>query len=300
MPSSSLQRSALIVANPIAGRGKGELAARELAVGLERTGFDVSLHLTRAAGDGEEAAAKFGRAAELVVSVGGDGTLREVLAGLASAAADPRVAVLPFGTANVLGRDLNLPREASGLLELIAGGNTVSLDVADVNGKLSFLCVGIGPDAEMVQAVDDARDGPIGFRHYIYSVFALFKQPRRRNLRVELDGETLPGSFGFVLASNLIHYGGLFRLGAERRLGDGMFEVYLFERASIPALALYALRAYFGRLPGGSCTMRRASDIRVEADPPAPYQIDGDPGGQTPVRIRVTDHRVRLCVPERT
>lgn len=297
MSRAPLRPRALIVANPIAGRGKGEPAARALHAGLELAGYDCKLHLTRAAGDGCESAATQGRGCELVVSVGGDGTLREVLDGLARADADPRVAVLPFGTANVLGRDLDLPRDATGLLELIARGNTTELDVADVNGTLSFLCVGVGPDAELVQTVADARDGPIRFRNYVCAVRALFKQPRRRNLVVTLDGEALPGRFGFVLASNMIHYGGLFRLGAERRLGDGLFEVYLFEKASIPALSLYAVRAFLGRLPGGSCTMRRAAEIHVTADPPALYQIDGDPGGRTPVRIRMTDRRVRLCVP---
>ena len=297
MPAAASLPHALVIANPIAGRGKGEPAALELRAGLEDAGYEVTLHMTRAAGDGCEAAALHGRGCELVVSVGGDGTLREVLDGLGRVAADPRVAVLPFGTANVLGRDLGLPRDAAGLLELIARGNTTALDVADVNGSLSFLCVGVGPDAEMVAAVDEARDGPIRFRNYVYSVSALFKTPRRRDLAVTLDGEELPGRYGFVLASNMIHYGGLFRLGAERLLGDGRFEVYLFEKASIPALAVYALRAFFGKLPGGSCTMRRAAEIHVASDPPTPWQLDGDPGGCTPVRIRMTDRRVRLCVP---
>jgi len=296
--SEVLQRPrALVVANPIAGRGKAEPAAGEVHAGLEAAGFEASLLLTTKAGDGIEAATQVDERTELVVSIGGDGTLREVLEGLGRSGTDPRVAVLPFGTANVLGRDLELPRHAAGLLELVASGNTTSLDVADVNGELSFLCVGVGPDAEMVKAVDDARDGPIRFRNYVFSVSALFKTPRRRNLVVTLDGEALEGRFGFVLASNMIHYGGLFRLGAERKLGDGLFEVYLFEKASIPALAAYALRAFLGRLPGGSCTMRRAAEIRVESDPPAPYQLDGDPGGVTPVQIRMTDRRVRLCVP---
>jgi YegS/Rv2252/BmrU family lipid kinase len=297
MSEVSQRPRALVVANPIAGRGKAEPAAREVLAGLEAAGYATTLLLTTAAGDGIEAAAKVDARTELVVSVGGDGTLREVLEGLGRIGIDARVAVLPFGTANVLGRDLLLPRDAAGLLEVIERGNTTSLDVADVNGALSFLCVGVGPDAEMVKAVDDARDGPIRFRNYVFSVRALFKTPRRRNLIVTLDGELLPGRFGFVLASNMIHYGGLFRLGAERKLGDGKFEVYLFEKASIPALAGYALRAFLGRLPGGSCTMRRAKEIGVEADSAVPYQVDGDPGGVTPVRIRVTDRRVRLCVP---
>ncbi len=296
-PPPPVPRRALVVANPIAGRGKAEPEARALVEGLAAAGYEAELVLTRAAGDAVSAARHVDAATALVVSVGGDGTLREVLEGLGRSAHDPRVAVLPFGTANVLGRDLALPRDAAGLLALVARGNTTALDVADVNGALSFLCVGVGPDAEMVKYVADHRRGPIRFSHYLASVRALFRAPRRRHLAVTLDGEALPGRYGFVLASNLVHYGGLFRLGAERVLGDGQLEVYLFEKASIPALAGYALRAFFGRLPGGSCAMRRAATIEVASDPPAPYQIDGDPGGETPVTIRMTGRRVRLVVP---
>lgn len=288
---------ALVIANPIAGRGRAAGAARELLAALAAAGFDAGIHLTRAAGEAARVASERGAGLELVASVGGDGTLREILAGLGRIDADPRVAVLPFGTANVLGRDLGLSREPDELVAAIERGRTTLLDVADVNGHTSFLCVGVGPDAEMVREVDARRRGPIRFRDYMWSVRTLFRTPRRRNLVVELDGEALEGRYGFVLASNLVHYGGVFRLGAQRRLGDGKLEVYLFEKASIPALAWYALRAATGRLPGGSCTMRRAAEIRVDAEPPAPWQLDGDPGGETPVRIRMTDRRVRLVVP---
>ena len=60
---------------------------------------------------------------------------------------------------------------------------------------------------------------------------------------------------------------------------------------------LAALYLSVGGSPQAYALMRRAAEIRVASDPPAPWQIDGDPGGLTPVRIRMTDRRVRLCVP---
>lgn len=295
LPRDVPYRRALIVANPIAGRGKAAHAADELAEGLRRYGTSVDVHLTRERGDGKNRVQNAAPDTDLVVAIGGDGTLGEVLSGLSNL--ETPVGVLPMGTSNVLGIDLRLPRDVDGLLEVLLARNTRKIDLATVNGEVSFLVSGIGIDGEIVRRLEELRRGPITKLSYIRPIVAAFLQFPAPRLSVELDGEKLEGDYGLVFASNIIHYAAYIRLSRERVMDDGELEIYLFKSGSRLSMLSYLVRGLFGWLPGGECEMRRAKRIKVEADRPIPYQVDGDFRGYSPVEIEVTDRQVQLLTP---
>jgi diacylglycerol kinase (ATP) len=288
-------RRALVVANPIAGRGQGESAAAEMTEGLRQLGVAAETFLTAERGD----ALRRLRCAEpdidLVISVGGDGTFREVLAGLI----DPEVPVgiLPCGTANVLATDLALPRDIHAALEVVARGRIQALDVARVNGHLSFLVTGVGIDAMAVREVEERRRGPITRWTYVNAMRRALSAYDAPRLTVSIDGEELKGEFGLVLVGNTTNYGGVFHMAADAVLDDGLWEVYLFPGASRRRLLRWALRGFFRRLPGGGCEMRRGRRVEVRAESPVPVQVDGDLRGETPVELEVGDVQYRVLVP---
>lgn len=288
------RRRALVIANPIAGRGHGRKVAGEVVQGLERLGVRAELHLTSGPGDGRARVRCMEPDTDLVVSVGGDGTLREVFDGLT----DERVpvGVLPMGTANVLSLDLGLPRDVDRALEVMCAGKTVTLDMASVNGHLSFLVCGIGVDGQIVRELEAHRTGPITKWSYVAATLRALRDYEAPELTVELDGEPQDGKFGLCLIANIIHYGGVMKLSAERVLDDGRFEVYLFDRASLPRLAAIAARGLLKDLTG-ACRVETARRVRVTAERPAPYQVDGDYRGETPVDFEVLDRRFRILVP---
>jgi diacylglycerol kinase (ATP) len=287
-------RKVLVLANPVAGRGRGERLARELEAHLSAAGCEVQSRLTGARGDALRWTRERDSDVDIVVSVGGDGTLREVFAGLDGVSTP--VAVAPLGTANVLSLDLRLPHEPREIAAMALRGRTQILDVARVNDTLSFLVTGVGLDAAVVAEVERARRGPITKLAYLGATLRALRDYRAPRLAVELDGRPVEGPVGMLLASNIIHYGGSFRLSPDRRLDDGLFEVYLFRDARPFALGLAAARAALVGLPGGSCEMRRAKHVRVLSEPPAPYHVDGDRGGATPLELEVCGRR-RLIVP---
>src|SRR5262245_4316712 len=127
-------RRALVVANPISGRGRGARIATELVSAFERRGVAAQLLLTRARGDAQGLLHAAGPA-DLVVAIGGDGTLSEVLQGLPERATP--VGVLPSGTANVLAQALRLPRSPERALDVFLGGRTQELDVARVGERFA-------------------------------------------------------------------------------------------------------------------------------------------------------------------
>ena len=291
-------RRALVVANPVAGRGSGQKAGREVTEGLNRLGVSTELHLTSERGDGRARVRCLDQDVDLVVSVGGDGTLREVFDGLCNL--DTAVATVPLGTANVLGLDLGLPRDVDSVLEVIAGRKTVAIDLARVNGHVSFLVTGVGLDAAIVRELELRRDGPITKWDYTGAILHALRGYEPPRMSVEVDGELVGKDIELVLVSNIINYGGFLKLSADRQLDDGLYEVYLFRDASPRKLLSVAVRGFLSHLPkkgGGSLEVRRARTVRVSSEEPVPYQVDGDFRGVTPVEVVVGERQVRLLVP---
>jgi diacylglycerol kinase (ATP) len=301
VPSPLPYKQAQVISNPVSGQGNGEGVARDLTASLKARGLPTELCLTKRAGEAQEIAQGLDEGVDLVVCVGGDGTLREIFTGLRERASGPgsvRVGVVPMGTGNALCADLGLPRDVDHVLEVLQAGKFVETDVANVNGELCFLIAGIGPDALVVQDIDDHRhERPLSKFSYLPAGLRAFWKYRRKPLTVELDGEPLPDAYAQVMASNLIHYGGLVKFSPDRRLDDGLFEVFLFRDGGHLTVLIYALRVLLGLVPGGKIEMRRARRIRVTSEEPVPYYVDGDPMGQTPVEIEVTSVRFQLLVP---
>jgi diacylglycerol kinase family enzyme len=286
---------ALVVANPIAGRGRAEAAARALCAELERHGIAAELFLTRGRGQGGAHVRAEGHRFDVVVSVGGDGTLGEVLTGIGTQ--NLAVAQLPFGTANVLAKDARLPRTPKSTAALVASGRTTPLDTAVVNGRLSFLCVGIGFDGACVAEVERRRRGPISKLDYVRAGLFVVRHHRPARVRITLDGRAVDREFGFVLISNVREYGAVFRLARDSRRDDGQVEVYGLERASRLDLLRFGARAMLASQPGGPVYFGRGKTVRVDAEPGDAWQLDGDFGGHGSFTYDLSGPVQRLVAP---
>lgn len=292
-------RRALIVANPIAGSGRARRSAEELERELARAGLATKLHFTDARGDARAQTARHGREFDVVVAVGGDGTVAEVLEGLPSCALP--VAILPLGTANVMSLDLALPRGAQGAARMILAGRTSALDVARVvhagGERISFLVTGAGEDALIVRELERLRRGPITKRTWVRAGVNALLRTKPPRLTIRLDGREIPGEFCQVLFSNIIHYGGFRVLADERRIDDGTWELYTFPARSRLGVVAYGVQALLRGFPSGRVVRQLGRRLEVDAQEPTPFQVDGDLAGVTPFSIEVVGEQRRLVVP---
>jgi len=287
-------RRVLLVANPISGRGRGERLAWELARGFERHGVAAEVLLTGARGDAPSLLRAAGPAG-LVVAVGGDGTLSEVLQGLPERKTP--VGILPCGTANVLAHALELPHQPERALAGMLRGRIQGLDVARVGERFAHLVVGVGFDARAVQEVEARRRGPITKAAYVGAVLRTLLRYRPVPLRVWIDGRELEHPVGMVWIANTPKYADVLRFARGTRLDDGQWEVYLFPTGRTSELLGAALRGLVLHLPGGPIFLRHARSVRVASSEPVPYQIDGDLGGETPLEFELLPERFRIVVP---
>ncbi|MBL8863277.1 MAG: NAD(+)/NADH kinase [Planctomycetes bacterium] len=288
-------RRVLVVANPVAGRGRGARAARALGLALDAQGLASETFLTTARGDARARVARLDPGVTAIVAVGGDGTLSEVLSGLADRAIP--VAQLALGTANVLARDLALPRAPAALARVVAAGKSQRVDLARVAGRLCFLGASAGYDAAVVHALERIRRGPITRFTWARAALSELARYQAPQLSVEVDGRLLPGAFGLVLVANVVHYAGWPSLACDRVLDDGRFEAYLFPARSRLGLLRHAARGLFARFPGGGVERVSGRRFRVASSHPVPLQVDGDAAGHAPFELVVEAEACRILVP---
>lgn len=288
-------RKVLVIANPVAGRGRGARAGDELARHLRALHIEVEVYTTRARGDARARAANVERDVSAIVSVGGDGTLNEVLAGLCIRSLP--VGQLALGTANVLALDLRLPRDPAALAHVVAAGRTQRIDLARVGERISFLGVSAGFDAMVVHGLERVRRGPITKWTWTRAALSEFQRYAPPELSIEIDGKLQPGTYGMVLIANVVNYAGWPSLAGDRVLDDGRFEAFLFPAHSRLGLLRHAARGFFARFPGGGVVRIAGRRFRVASNRPVSMQVDGDAAGHTPFELTVEAEPCRILVP---
>jgi diacylglycerol kinase (ATP) len=245
----------------------------------------------------------------VLVGVGGDGTAAELVN-----RTQPGVPItlLAAGTANILSKHFGLPTRAEELLSTVASGPAVQLDAGVASGRIFLLMVGCGFDAEVVQRVHQRRaiagGGHISYGSYLKPILESIRSYQYPELRVYCDEQCLGAAGGeapcvaarWAFVCNLPRYGWGVRLAPEADGTDGLLDLCTFQRGSLWHGLRFLAAVQLGVHRGlAGCAMRRVRRLRIEADEPVPYQLDGDPGGRLPVEIEVLTRRVTLLVPPR-
>ena len=248
---------------------------------------------------------------DVVVVLGGDGTLNEAANGLAGT--DTALAALPGGSTNVFARIIGLPDDpidaAGQLLDALDRGAIARIGLGAVDGRYFLFHCGIGFDAAVVEKVESR--GPwkrwAGHPLFVYATAATWLRRanrRRPPMRVlDADGETLAeGLLTIVLNANPYTYLG--SRSFDLAPGIGLDEP--LAAVTLPSLSLHrivpvALRALgTGDVRGmpGAEVHTGLRDLTVAAEPPVPFQVDGDHlGGAPRLRIRWAPEALRLVLP---
>ena len=293
----------VVIANPISGGRQGSRRVQSLVDALAERRVSVDLHWTTGPGDAAAHARALEAGVDRLVIAGGDGTLNEVLNGLRDPTRLP-VALLPTGTANLLARDLKLPRRPDRVAELVVEGRVRPLDMGLVEKQRFLAIVSCGFDAMVVQAIQRTRSGSLGYRGYLAPILRTVLDYEPPVLSVSLDGKR-PRRVALAIVSNVRNYAGLFSAADRAQPDSGVLDVLLFPKASVPRLLRYAAAGFVGRvsrLP--EVIYRTARRIEIEPGDPGngasvevPIQVDGDARGTTPVRIELAPVRFPLLVP---
>ncbi len=286
-------RRALLIVNPIAGRGAGERRLGELRSGLQGAGLDVEVRVTSRPGHARELAVE-AEAHDLVVIAGGDGTLNEVLNGLE---ADRPVALFPLGTGNVVAKEFGLPRRVGRFCEMAARGREQVVDLGAANGRRFVSMVGAGLDADVVAELAAGRSGVIHMARYAKPLLRHLAKRRVPRIAVSVDGADAVEAHGFALVSNVHSYGGPFEITPQAVPCDGLLDVCVMPRRGLlrDARALLAFILRCQRFSGARYLRGRA--VHLTSREQVRYQVDGDPAGWLPATVELLERKLRLIIP---
>ena len=307
---TTVLQNALLIHNPNAGNGghgRRRLLDQARHIFAAR-GIDADLTETTGPGHATEIAAR--AAAEkrsLVIACGGDGTLNEIVNGLAAHQNGHRVplALLPGGTANILAKELDLPWDIPKAAEKLVHGTVkeIALGLAtpleQPEKKKYFLSVaGAGPDGMIVYSIDLGLKSRVGILAYWWEGLREAFRYKFPHFRVVSGGRKINASL--VIVGRTQNYGGPFKITTEADLFEDHFEILTLATRSGLRYLSYLPTLYLGKLRGTAGVEFFKSDSLI-CEPldanPVYAQVDGEPLARLPVEFRIIPRALKLLVP---
>src|SRR5919109_3835469 len=303
-------QNALLIHNPNAGnggRGRRRLLDKARHIFATR-GIDADLAETTGPGHATEIAAR--AAAEnrgLVIACGGDGTLNEIVNGLATRQNGHRVplALLPGGTANILAKELDLPWDIPKAAEKLVHGTVkeIALGLAtpleQPEKKKYFLSVaGAGPDGMIVYSINLDLKARVGILAYWWEGAREVFRYKFPHFRVVNGNRKINASL--VIVGHTKNYGGPFKITTEADLFEDQFEILtLATRSGLRYLSY--LPSLWLNNPRGTEGAEFFKSDSLLCEPldsnPVYAQIDGEPLARLPVEFRIIPRALKLLVP---
>ena len=281
----------LIIHNPTSG-GRSAVVMGAVVTHLTVLGARIDIRVTQSAGHATELAAEVPEnSQDCIVAAGGDGTVNEVINGLAHLDAPPPLGILPLGTANVLAHELGLPKTAAALAEILFNGKTRVLYPGSIHcegqpERLFAQMAGVGMDARIVEGVSGPLKRFIGKGAYAYEAARQWLKGGLPAYQIDIDG-VAQQACSLIIANGRL-YGGRFVAAPDADLSQRGFDILLLKGGRIDMLA-NTLALTFNRLSRkNSVRVIKGQKITISGPVGEPVQADGDLMGRLPVTIEAT------------
>jgi diacylglycerol kinase (ATP) len=282
----------VVIFNPAAGNGQAkhwqervESIARGRPVQITSDSVQAEALARRAVDEG------FGK----IVAAGGDGTVNEVVNGIAGSSA--ALGLLPIGTVNVFAMELGLPSHNLELCwDILQSDNIRLVDLPSANGRSFVQLAGVGLDAQVVKETSLAFKRSFGPLSYLISAAQIAaRQPPK--LFIESENASIEEG-SFVLIGNGRLYGGPFPFFKHAIIDDGLFDVVVFKRLGYLEIIKYLQDVVFSsdiRVP--EIEYFQTQRLRITSEHDVPVELDGELAGNCPVDFQIQKRALRVLAP---
>lgn len=286
------------IVNPGAGGGRAERIWRSLEPLLRSAGQPCRAYCTTRPGDAGTIAEKVrSKGAELIVAVGGDGTLLEVVNGL-----DLKkniLGIIPAGTGNGFRRSLGIPGNCRKALLAMSCWEPQPIDIGIFNGIRYLNMAGFGFDAAIARFAKDGGGRLPGYAAYVKGFFSELPGFRGFSVRIEKDGGFIEEAQTLmVVVANGRYYGGKLCIAPHARLSDGELNLLLVRRVNSASTISLAARAFMKKHLGHSSVYTvPCRELTINAADGVPVHIDGELLGSLPAKIGVLPGALQVLAP---
>lgn len=292
-------KRARIIYNPTSGREIFKKSLPDVLMKLEAAGYEASCHATTGAGDATNAARiAVERRYDLVIAAGGDGTINEVVNGLAKQDYRPKIGVIPTGTTNDFARALHIPRDIDTAVDIIVKGDTIPVDVGRVNDKFFINIAGGGRLTELTYDVPIKLKTMLGQLAYYLKGIEMLPSIRATEVTIEYDGKLYEGEVMLFLIGLTNSVGGFEKLAPNASINDGMFSLLILKKTNLADFIRIASLALRGEhLNDSKVIYTKANRIRVKSNDRLQLNLDGEYGGDMPAEFENLYRHIEVFVP---
>ncbi len=290
-----MKRKALFIVNPVSGGKKKDGVPQLIHKYLDASVFDAAIVFTHGASHARQIAKEaIEENYDLVVAVGGDGTVNEVASSLVKT--NTTLGIIPCGSGNGLSRFLNIPMNMKKAIENLNIGHTETIDTALANDQPFFNMAGMGFDAHISEVFSHNKKR--GFITYIKSTFKEISNYKPQTYTIEIDGVSYKKKAFMVSFANSSQYGNNAHISPNASVQDGLLDVCIIKpfpawrvvEMGVRMLTKTAERSRF-------LEIIRGKHIKVERDTVGPIHLDGEPQVMdTIVEIEVVPKSLKIIV----
>jgi len=277
-------KRARIIYNPTSGREVFQRELPKVLMKLENAGYETSTHATTGEGDATDAAEiAVEREYDLVIAAGGDGTINEVIHGIAEKDYRPKLGIIPVGTTNDFARALCIPRDIQKAVEVILEENIRPLDIGRVNESYFVNIAGAGKLTELTYEVPSKLKTMLGQLAYYLKGIEMLPSLKPTSVKIEYDGKVFEDEIMLFLVSNTNSVGGFEKLAPEAKMDDGYFDLLVLRKTNLADFIRIASAATKGaHLEDKHIFYTKANRIKVTSEEKLQLNLDGEYGGMLP------------------
>jgi len=292
-------KRARIIYNPTSGREAFKKHLPEVLRRMEEAGYETSCHATTGPEDATYAArVAVERKFDVVIAAGGDGTISEVVNGMAEQEYRPKLGIIPVGTTNVFARAVHIPRDIMAAVDIITKGETIPIDIGRMNDKYFINISGGGHLTEISYEVPSKLKTMLGQLAYYLKGIEMLPFLKATNVKIEYDGKLFEGEAMLFLVGLTNSVGGFEKLAPGASINDGLFSLLILKKLNLAdfiRIASLALRGEHINDPNVIYT--NANHIKVTSEDKVQLNLDGEFGGLLPAEFTNLYRHFDLFVP---
>lgn len=287
-----------IIANPSSGREGAVEIINKLLVPFASKGTSILLNFTQEAGDARKFAAT-DDGEDCIISMGGDGTVNEVVSGLYDAKRDTPLAIYPAGTVNDFAESMGIPKDPYDFYTMVVYGKKSAVDIG-LCGDSAFINVcAVGAFSEIGYSVPEEAKSAVGRLAYYAEGFRMFRErdflKSGFDVHIDCDGEIIDTKAMIVMVSNSNSVGGFSKISPKADVKDGLLELAVIEEMSMAKVfELFRTIGLGKHIDHDHFIYRHGKKITLRADKPMHVDIDGEKGPCLPQTIQVVPGAVQL------
>ncbi len=273
-----MSKRLLLIMNPYAGKKEGQRYLARILEKFCRQGYTPTVYMTTGPGNAKELAAAYGDRHDLVVSVGGDGTFNEVLAGLYAAGCTTPIGYIPCGSTNDFASSISLPKDLLKATDNILSGRVHTYDAGDFGGRLFSYVASFGAFTRVSYSTPQQTKNVLGHLAYVLEGAKDLSSLRRWHLKVECGDETFEDDYVFGAICNSTSVGGILKMNPGMvDMSDGLLELLLIK---FPANAIELAECVHSlseqKYNTGGVILRSCSSVMLHADAQMDWTLDGE------------------------